>query len=304
MKIKAAAPVRKPLPKTVPKIVPEPVAMPALISLPELVPAPDKAGAFTEAVDVLSKKMDQMLRLMDDQVHLQKVALLEDGHILRFNGPAGQRIALSLPDAQDDYVQRLILRNRNFYETKLLALVQEMGIVNSDSIVCDIGANIGNHSVYFGKVLGAARVLAFEPQPHCYETLMANIALNGLEERATGYNCLVGAKTGSGQLAKFNARNLGGTAFAASGSGDIALVALDDALAEHDLARLDLIKIDVEGMQMEVLRGAEGILAKRHPTIWVELLARDNVFDEAAAYLAQFGYKPKHIGLNDVVFRV
>ena len=80
-----------------------------------------------DQMDVLNRKVDQMLRLMDDQVHLQKVSLLEAGHMLRFNGPKGRRISLSLPDAQDDYVQRVILRTRSFYEARLLATVEAMG---------------------------------------------------------------------------------------------------------------------------------------------------------------------------------
>jgi hypothetical protein len=85
-------------------------------------------GAEVEMLPVQAdetvRKLDQLIKLMDDQVHLQRVGLLQDGHILRFNSSTGQRIALSLPDAIDDYVQRVILRTRNFYEAKLLATLQ------------------------------------------------------------------------------------------------------------------------------------------------------------------------------------
>ncbi len=253
--------------------------------------------------DAIAKRLDVLTRLMDEQVHLQRVALLEAGHILRFNAAGAERIALSLPDAQDDFVQRVILRTRNFYEARLLAMVREMGMVTKDSVVCDVGANIGNHTVCFGKVMGAARVLAFEPQDHCHATLTTNIALNGLEGRAVAHNCMIGAKTGAGQMARFNARNLGGTAFAASEGGEVAMFALDDVIEKADLDRLDLIKMDVEGMQLAVLQGARGILQSRRPALWVELLARDNSYAAAADYLAGFGYAPVRLGLNDVLFR-
>ena len=152
--------------------------------------------------------------------------------------------------------------------------------------------------------MGAAKVLAFEPQAHCHETLCANIALNGLEDRVQAYNCLVGADTGNGVLAKFNACNLGGTSFVADEAGDVPLFALDEAVDSNDLARLDLIKIDVEGMQMAVLAGATGILEQRRPALWIELLARAGMADQATTFLAKFGYKPSPIGLNDVIFRV
>ena len=264
----------------------------------------DIKNPVISAQDVTNGKLDQMIRLMDEQVHLQRVALLEDGHILRFNGPGAKRIAFSLPDAQDDYLQRVILRTRGFYEARLLSMVAALGIVGPQSVVCDIGANIGNHAVYFAKVMGAARVLAYEPQEHCHATLTRNIDLNGLQDRIEAHNCLIGARTGNGTLSRFNARNLGGTAFAANDDGDVALFALDDVVESHDLARLDLIKIDVEGMQMAVLNGAEAVLDQRRPAIWVELLPRENSYDPIRTHLELFGYKPTALGFNDVLFRV
>lgn len=264
----------------------------------------DIKNPVISAQDVTNGKLDQLIRLMDEQVHLQRVALLEAGHILRFNGPGAVRIAFSLPDAQDDYLQRVILRTRGFYEARLLAMVAALGLVGPQSVVCDIGANIGNHTVYFTRVMGAAKVLAFEPQSHCHATLTDNIALNGLQDRAVAYNCLIGAVTGNGTLSRFNARNLGGTSFAASDLGDLPLFALDEVIEPDDLARLDLIKIDVEGMQMEVLQGAEGVLDKQRPAIWIELLPRENAYEPVRLYLERFGYKPMQMGFNDVLFRV
>ena len=148
----------------------------------------DIKNPVISAPDVTNGRLDQLIRLMDEQVHLQRVALLEAGHTLRFNGPGAARIAFSLPDAQDDYLQRVILRTRGFYEARLLAMVAALGLVGPQSVVCDIGAKIGNHTVYFAKVMGAAKVLAFEPQAHCHSTLTDNIALNGLQDRAVAYN--------------------------------------------------------------------------------------------------------------------
>ena len=260
-------------------------------------------ASLHEAVDGLSKKFDQMIRLMDDQVHLQRVALLEPGHVLRFHATDGQQVAFSLPDAQDDYVQRVILRTHTFYEAKLLANIQAMGLVEPASTVCDVGANIGNHTVFFGRIMGAARVLAFEPQPHCFGALTTNIALNHLEKVATAYNCLVGSVTGNGRMSRFNARNLGGTAFEPSEDGAIPLFALDDVITAEDLANLDLIKIDVEGMQGEVLKGAEGILDARKPALWVEILEKDQSYAQTVEFLQRFGYKPQKLGPNDFIFR-
>jgi FkbM family methyltransferase len=248
--------------------------------------------------------MGQLLRVMTQQVHLSRVALLEDGHILRFNAGGMARIAMSLPDAVDDFVQGVILQTRGFYEAKILARVQALGIVGPGSVVCDVGANIGNHTVYFGVMMGAGQVIAFEPQRHCHAVLQANIALNGLGDRVVAHNALVGAQAGMGALAAFNARNLGGTSFVADAAGTVPMLALDAVLSATEVAALDLIKIDVEGMQIPVLQGAAGILAARHPAIWVELLQKDAAFDETAAYLAGFGYAAERLARNDFLFRV
>ena len=250
----------------------------------------------------LNTKLDLMLRLMEEQLMLQRVGLLEDGHVLRFAHGGTQDIALSLPNAQDDFVQRTILKTRNFYEARLLATVQGMNLIDEKTTVCDVGANIGNHSVFFGKVLGAKQVLAFEPQPNVYSTLCRNLELNGLTE-ALAYNCLVGAKSGRGEVAKFNPRNLGGTAFVAAKDGSIPMVALDDLIDAEEMKNLGFVKIDTEGMQMAVLQGAKKILKAKKPAIWVELLQRDkDAYVEAATLLEGMGYSSVQIGPNDHVF--
>lgn len=260
--------------------------------------------ATLEALNLLSRKLDQLVRLADDQVHLQRVSLLEPGHILRFFAHDGQQIALSLPEAQDDYVQRVILRTHTFFEAKLLSMVHAMNLVGPASTICDIGANIGNHTVYFGRLMGVDRILAFEPQPVCYATLTTNIDLNGLSNHATAYNCMVGAVTGNGRVARFNSKNLGGTAFEPAEGGAVPMFALDDVITADDLASLDMIKIDVEGMQGDVLKGAENILDARKPALWVEILEKDRAFAATAEFLARFGYKAEKLGPNDFMFRV
>ncbi len=230
--------------------------------------------------------------------------MLKPGHIVRFFSADGQQILLALPEAQDDYVQRVILRTRTFFEAKLLSMIHGMDLVNPASTVCDIGANICNHAVYFGKMMGVGRVLCFEPQPSCYARLTANIDLTGLSDHATAYNSLVGAVTGNGRMARFNARNLGGTALEQASEGTIPMFALDVVITADDLATLDLIKIDVEGMQGDVFKGAKGVLDARKPALWVEIQERDSAYAETAAFLGRFGYKAKKMGPKDFMFRV
>ena len=270
---------------------------------PEALAVPEQTAPQPDMNEVLSKKLDVMNRLLEEQILLQRVALLEAGHIFRFSTYGAQRVALSLPDAANDMLQRAVLRTRGFFEARLLGVIREFGIVTKDSVVCDVGANIGNHTVFFGRVLGAHKVMSFEPQKHYFEALSANIALNGMQDHSRAFNCMVGARKGAGQVVEYNPRNLGATAFTASETGDVAMVALDDVVQPEDVAKLDLIKIDVEGMQMDVLKGAAGILGSRRPALWVELWSKTDHYEIAAAWLAKFGYEPTRIGANDVLFR-
>ncbi len=258
-------------------------------------------GQEADEAGTLGRKLDQLIRLMDESLHLQRVALLEDGHVLRFTEGGTTRIALSLPEAQSDYVQRVILRNRTFYEARLLAVVRERGLIRPGMTVADVGANIGNHSVYFGRVLGAGRVLAFEPQPHCFATLRRNLELNGLDPEGA-FHCMVGAESGQGGVARFNPRNLGGTVFAPDAAGGIAMIALDDLLDSPALEGLGFVKIDVEGAQMQVLRGAREVLRRFRPALWIELLERDDAYAECADFLAGLGYAPQRLAPNDWLF--
>ncbi|WP_103333469.1 FkbM family methyltransferase [Pseudotabrizicola formosa] len=248
----------------------------------------------------LAAKLDQLIRLTEDSIHLQKVALLEAGHILRFHAGLVP-VALSLPEAQDDYVQRVILRTRQFYEARLLATVQSLGLIRPGATVCDIGANIGNAAVFFGKVLGAGRVVAFEPLPQAYGTLRRNLDLNGLTE-ALAYRCMVGAESGRGDIARFNPRNIGATSFIPMPDGPVPMVALDDLIEAEELQGLSFLKVDVEGMHLEVLQGAKQVIATHKPAIWVALTDTDSDYAACAALLEPLGYKATPIGPNDFVF--
>ncbi len=259
------------------------------------------AEAGTAANDALGRKIDQLIRLTTESVTLQRIALLEmPGSICRF-GHNGVEVALSLPDAQRDYVQKQILNHRSFYETRQLTELSRRGIVRRGATVCDVGANIGNHSVYFGRILGAQQVIAFEPQPHCHETLLFNFALNGLgDERVI--NAMVGPTSGAGRLTAFNPVNYGGTTFAPDDAGDVPMVSLDDALTPREQAEVSLIKIDVEKMEMAVLQGATGLLSRHAPPLWIELLAKDDAYERAVQFLAPFGYTADGLSPTDFLF--
>jgi hypothetical protein len=77
----------------------------------------------------------------------------------------------------EDCIIRFIESSRTFYELELLEYAAACG--PRGGVFIDVGANIGNHTVYFGKFL-ADFVLAIEPSPIAVRCLLRNIALNGV----------------------------------------------------------------------------------------------------------------------------
>jgi FkbM family methyltransferase len=155
----------------------------------------------------------------------------------------------------------------------------------------DVGANIGSHTVAFAAAAGeTGSVLAFEPQRLPFQLLCGNVALNCL----ANVRCLqkaVGDRKGSAKIAALSPRephNFGAVSIGeeCSASEDVEIVTID-SLA---LKSCRLIKIDVEGMEPEVIRGARDTIRACQPILFVE----NNTIDKASRTIAAIldaGYK-------------
>jgi len=181
-----------------------------------------------------------------------------------------------------DHIQHALLSTGAFYESGMLEDLRRR--LRPGGLFVDVGANIGNHALFAAAVCGA-RVLAFEPAPaladHCAATLAANGVSARLDLRRQG----VGAAAGQARLLPGPGHNAGRTRLE-SGPGEVAVVRLDDMLA----AAPDVIKIDVEGMEAEVLAGARGVLARHRPALYVETLDAA-AFAAVEAVLRPLGYR-------------
>jgi FkbM family methyltransferase len=179
----------------------------------------------------------------------------------------------------------------------------------------DGGANIGVHSVEWARHMhGWGRVLSFEAQEVVYYALAGNLALNNcLNARAK--NVALGeavgqitipqpdyysaASFGSLELRqRANPEAIGQRISYDAASGVIVPMVTIDSL---NVERLDFFKLDVEGMEMDVLSGAKQTLAKHKPTLYIETLKSD----EAAikALLRTLGYEKSYsVGYNLLAF--
>lgn len=186
----------------------------------------------------------------------------------------GQRVRFAT-DMQRDPIQRS-LRNGDFYEPEELALMQAH--LPEGGTFLDVGANVGNHSLFAGLFCAAQRIIPFEPNPLAYRLLVLNLILNDLRDRTVFDFVGFGASDldREGFAMSQRHKNLGAARMLA-GQGDIATLRPDDVL--HD-EYPDFIKIDVEGMEMQVLRGLQKTIRRTRPVMLVEV-DRKNAHDFA-----------------------
>lgn len=212
--------------------------------------------------------------------------------------PHRAKIHIEGLDRQEPMI-RAIAQSGTFYEHDLLLHLALRGPRGGTFI--DVGANFGNHSIFFGKFL-ADHVICIEPQTRMQNLLRCNLVANDIADFSL-FDSAVGSAPGTGymQLPDGAQRDAGmarlvGADSRVSGKGEklVDVTTLDLLLAEHrrsrsDRHRVSLVKIDVEGMQMDVLAGAKELLAEERPQLVIEAPTADEQ-DELNTFLGKFGY--------------
>lgn len=163
--------------------------------------------------------------------------------------------------------------------------------------VFDIGANIGNHTVYFATHSPDAEIFAFEPMSINYLLLEANIEANGFSrERVHLINKALGSEKGFAnmQVKQGHEGNNGAAAITDSETGDIEKVEVL-VLDELNLPAPDFVKIDVEGYEVYVLRGMIKTLEKSNALVWIEVIPETmseiaKLMDTLDFEVVDFGY--------------
>ena len=187
----------------------------------------------------------------------------------------------------NDLIQMTHLRGK-FFEADSLAKLKKLVKAPSPRIV-EVGANIGNHVVWYAQHLDASRIYPVEPNPEALTLLNQNIAANGIDtvidRRGMGYGA--GKSTGTFRTQTDNADNLGATRLVADETGGIETKTLDAMMGDE---KVDFIKIDAEGMELDVLEGARDLIARDKPVIWVEVL-RENMLGFAQSWCKSAGYR-------------
>jgi FkbM family methyltransferase len=205
----------------------------------------------------------------------------------------------------------LTILETGVYEPVSFAMVSEH--LTAGATFIDVGANIGYYSLKAAPLVGAAgHVIAIEPNPEVLQELRVNLAASGAKVVAVApvacsdvegeleLYVAPGANTGETSLSKANASQLGPVTH----TYKVRARPLDDIVRESGVARVDAIKIDVEGAEYLVLKGAQRTLDLFHPMLLVEvtepgLRGMGTSSAQLRELLRGYGYREgRHDGLN------
>ncbi len=205
-------------------------------------------------------------------------------------------------DNIDDFIKN-ILRTGLPWELHIRQLIETHAWPGTTAV--DIGAHIGCHTLAMAKRVGAeGRVYAFEPQPKLHRELKVNMALNGMENVQT-FCAAVGDKDGEIELSPLKEGNEGSSVLQGGAGIFVPLMTLDSL----HLKNVSLIKIDVEGMEDQVLAGAQNTLRENRPLILLEIMggylqekAPENIklkIESTLLFLRDLGFTVHRHSAND-----
>lgn len=189
----------------------------------------------------------------------------------------------------EDWVQKLVyLFGRYEYEKSETAAW--IKLIKSNIDIIDIGSNFGYYSLIAAGSNSNVRIHAFEPSTQTYAKLVRNIKLNSFQNITT-YNIGVSNIDGSFKLYLADKQNTGMTSLAepdffSGKSIDIKVVKLDGFLMTNYDNKLSLVKIDVEGNELNVLLGMKNLITSNKPVIFIEIINE---------YLNKFGHSAENV---------
>ena len=205
-----------------------------------------------------------------------------------------------LPYYKIDDIQKTIVQTKNYYDFHVLDYIckkwnnGKIGKALRNSAFIDIGANIGNHTLYLFNECNAASSYNFEPIKDTFNILEKNIKLNGLLNKAHLFNLALGQKKGNASLSYYDPNNIGMAQITNDDYGELQVMPLDAINIQDDIK---FVKIDVEGFELDVVRGMTETLKKYNPYIMIEI--RHSLFSDIDDILKKLNYERIEINRNE-----
>jgi FkbM family methyltransferase len=182
------------------------------------------------------------------------------------------------------------------YEFKVKEIFEKL--CRESKIIVDIGANIGRYTILGGNNNPRAKIYSIEPEEDNFNILSKNVKLNNLKNVELIKTAL-GNQKGEVKLYKSKGANHGGHSIL-NKTDNFELVKLNtlDALIKDKVNEIDLIKIDVEGFELDVLSGMKNfLLEKRIKNILIEI-DKEN-YSAVVQFAEKYGYSIKWIMYNN-----
>jgi FkbM family methyltransferase len=183
-------------------------------------------------------------------------------------------------------------------------------LVKKDNLVLDIGTNFGTTILQFARIIGKdGLAYGFEPDPTNFSICQNNIKLNKFSNIRVE-NLGVGSKDDTLLLVVDSEYNRGMNKISLENNGKesffVKIICIDDWVESKNITQVDLIKIDVEGFEMEVLKGAEKTLKTFKPLLFIELdnnnlKLHNSSAKELVEYLMFLGYEILHTETESVI---
>lgn len=262
-----------------------------------------RAPALAAAADLLGayRYADRLLRINGEDLALLEVAAS--------HGRARVHVRMQRHGGADQIARQVGEGGLWGFEPPLPALFVELARA-SDGVVVDVGANTGLYTLLAAASNPVVEVHAVEPLPALVELLDANVALNGrLARRVHRHQVALSDRTGTAML---YLPTPCGTIVETSASLDPAFKeeiatavevqtrTLDDLWLEIGRPQVGIVKVDTEGTEHLVLRGAARVLAASRPIVVCEVLPRA-ALGELTERLAAFGYLDVRLGTHRLV---
>lgn len=209
--------------------------------------------------------------------------------------------------SENDWIYKCIVDKKNFYEHDLLKYIYKLKFfINSKgNTIIDIGANIGNHSIFFQSFV-CNKLISIE----CNDSTIP-ILKNNLLKNISNYLIIedaVGSENGAGiiSMPDNSLDNIGMAKVVkvvTLNPSSIKIRTLDAIVTDVDnvYKNIGMIKIDVEGMELEVLKGANQILIQNKPHLFIEA-NEPSYFNKIKNYLSKYNYYPMSVWAKTPVY--
>lgn len=194
----------------------------------------------------------------------------------------------------DEYITRNIMAYGSWCDHEIVYM---RSILDIGDTVLEIGANMGSHTLALAKHVGnEGKVIAIEAQRLMFQSVCANIAMNSLQN-VHAYNIAIGEQEGILKVSELDPQmnqNFGGyRPKENTGETEVALRTVDSLKID----KCKLIKMDIEGMELEALKGAKETLSRLQPVLFFE--SHGEEVKSIADFLKDFGYTIYDFALAD-----